>query len=148
MFNNKNSVKIPGWLFIIPFVIVLTLEFFSKELTAGGLSEGTLKLLNHSLYIIAFILIGFNWWQNRKNNSRNIKKPESTQQTDSYNTKKIITIIFLFLSFIVPVIGIVGVAFMWIWMRHCFGRAGGSGVRTGFPPAGGNLRRSFTNCRL
>jgi len=38
---------------IIPFIIALTIEFFSKELINGGLSQQTFFLINRALYLVA-----------------------------------------------------------------------------------------------
>ncbi len=38
---------------IIPFIVALTIEFFSKELINGGLSQQTFFLIDKALYLVA-----------------------------------------------------------------------------------------------
>lgn len=40
-----------------------------------------------------------------------------TQTDNSYKIKTILTIVFLFLTLVAPLLGLVGVVFMWLWMQ-------------------------------
>ncbi|MBI4973377.1 signal peptidase I [Candidatus Roizmanbacteria bacterium] len=41
----------------------------------------------------------------------------NSQKENSYKTRQIITIIFLLLTFIKPLLGVIGIILMWLWMK-------------------------------
>ena len=58
--------RLPKNIFLFPFVSVLTIEFFSKELLNGGVTQETYMLITRILYITTFLLLGLVLWQHKQ----------------------------------------------------------------------------------
>jgi len=59
------DIKMPKLFFIFPFVIILTMEFFSKEILEAGITELVYRIIIRVIESSAFLLLGISIGQSK-----------------------------------------------------------------------------------